>query len=133
MTTRPRSASKFARSKIVGWSKAVPGRCLGTAIAHFRLSRLEDSVARTLAESAGLVVKAYIVFGSARYPTPQSVALPKPSRIQFGRARLCRAGGDACFDRKHRALLAAPQSVALPKTVTKQLVGRDSVEPISYA
>jgi len=30
---------------------------LGTAIAHFRLSRLEDSVARTLAESAGLVVK----------------------------------------------------------------------------
>jgi hypothetical protein len=30
---------------------------LGTTIAHFRLSRLEDSVARTLAESAGLVVK----------------------------------------------------------------------------
>jgi len=30
---------------------------LGTAIAHFRLSRLEDSAARALAESPGLVVK----------------------------------------------------------------------------
>ena len=47
------------------------GDALGTASTHFGLSQLEDSVARTLAKAAGLVVKSANV---------------------FGRARLCRAG-----------------------------------------
>src|SRR5438067_5298018 len=65
---------------------------MGTTATHFRLSRLKDSAARALAEAPGLVMKCVpLVVGSARYPAPQSVALPKFAANAIGRARLCRA------------------------------------------
>jgi hypothetical protein len=47
---------QFRSVEDCGMVESSPWAMPGTAIAHFRLSRLEDSVARTLAESAGLVV-----------------------------------------------------------------------------